>query len=45
VQVPFEAVKGIYDYFGKVFGPLGLQLDYKRLKTTRPEIVKLLQQS
>ena len=45
VLVPFEAVKGIYDYFGKVFGPLGLQLDYERLKTTRPEIAKLLQPS
>ncbi|GET27099.1 acyltransferase family protein [Prolixibacter sp. NT017] len=45
VLVPFEAVKGIYDYFGKVFGPLGLKLDYERIKTARPEIAKLLQQS
>ncbi len=43
VSVPFEAVKGIYDYFSKVYGPLGLKLDYERIKATRPVITELLQ--
>lgn len=42
VQAPFEAVKGIYEYFGKVYEPLGLQLDLERIEKTRPEIAELL---
>ncbi|HKJ41600.1 MAG TPA: ankyrin repeat domain-containing protein [Sunxiuqinia sp.] len=43
VAIPFEAVKGIYEYFQKVYAPLGLKLDYKRIQETRPIIVQLLQ--
>jgi fucose 4-O-acetylase-like acetyltransferase len=43
VTVPFEAVKGIYDYFGNILGPLGLVLDYDRIKNTRPKIAAILQ--
>jgi hypothetical protein len=42
VTVPFEAVIGIYDYFGKVLGPMGLVLDYERIKNTRPKIAVIL---
>jgi len=42
VLVPFEAVKGIYDYFGNTFGPLGLELDYDYLQTMRPIIAEIL---
>lgn len=42
VIVPFDAVKGVYDYFGKVLGPMGLVLDYERIKNTRPKIALIL---
>ncbi|MCP3927910.1 MAG: acyltransferase family protein [Bacteroidetes bacterium] len=42
VIAPFEDVKGIYDYFGNTLGHLGLQLDYKQIKTTRPQIAEML---
>ena len=42
VAVPFEAVKPIYDYFAKVYEPLGLKLDYEQIQTTRPVIVEML---
>ncbi|RKD91875.1 acyltransferase family protein [Mangrovibacterium diazotrophicum] len=38
MQVPFEVVKGIYEYFAKVYGPLGLNLDLERIESVRPEI-------
>jgi len=40
----FEAVKGIYDYFSKVYEPLGLKLDYERIKSARPVIAKMLKE-
>lgn len=43
VLVPFEAVKGIYEYFGNTLGPLGLEIDYDYLQETRPEIAEMLQ--
>jgi peptidoglycan/LPS O-acetylase OafA/YrhL len=43
VSAPFEVVKGIYDYFVNTLGPLGLVLDYEKLKSTRPYIAKMLQ--
>jgi len=43
VQVPFEAVKGIYDYMSKQLGPLGFKLDYKKLEADRPKIASMLQ--
>jgi hypothetical protein len=43
VAVPFHDVKGIYDYFVTALGPLGLELDYEQIKTTRPIIAEMLQ--
>ena len=43
VTVPFEVVEGIYDYFRKTLGPLGLELDYEQIKMTRPDIAEMLQ--
>lgn len=45
VQAPFEAVRGIYDYFGNTLGPLGLELNYDSLQIVRPIIVGILQQN
>jgi hypothetical protein len=42
VEAPFEAVQGIYDYLGAMLGPLGLELDYDRIRETRPEIAAML---
>jgi len=42
VSGPFDAVKGIYDGIGKGLRPLGLELDYERIKRTRPEIAEML---
>jgi len=42
VTVPFEAIKGIYDYLATVLGPYGLELDYERIKATRPTIAAML---
>ena len=43
VMAPFEMVKPIYDYFTKVYAPLGLELDYKHIEATRPIIAQRLQ--
>jgi peptidoglycan/LPS O-acetylase OafA/YrhL len=43
VSRPFDEVKGIYDGLGALLAPMGLQLDYDRLKTTRPHIAEMLQ--
>ncbi len=42
VMAPFELVKGIYEYFGKIYEPLGLELDLERIQKTRPEIAKMI---
>jgi len=42
VSDPFDAVKGIYDSIGKGLRPLGLELDYERIKRTRPRIAEML---
>lgn len=42
VSVPFEVVKGVYDYFGTTLSPLGLKLDYEQIKKTRPKIAEML---
>jgi NAD(P)-dependent dehydrogenase (short-subunit alcohol dehydrogenase family) len=44
VSAPFDDMKGIYDLVGGALAPLGLKLDYDRIKITRPEIAKILQQ-
>ncbi|HKK41359.1 MAG TPA: acyltransferase family protein [Bacteroidales bacterium] len=43
VSVPYNAVKGIYDYFDKTFRPVGLELDQDYIKATRPVIARMLQ--
>jgi hypothetical protein len=42
VAASFEAVKPIYDYFSKVYEPLGLKLDYERIQEMRPKIADML---
>ena len=42
VAGPFDNVKGIYDGLGAALGPLGLELDYERIKATRPNIAEML---
>ena len=43
VTVPFDEIKSFYDFVGGALAPYGLELDYDRIKATRPEIAKLLQ--
>ncbi len=42
VEGPFEHMKLIYDLLGAVLGPLGLKVDYKRIKATRPKVAEML---
>ena len=42
VSGPFNDVKGIYDSLGAAVEPLGLKLDYERIKMTRPQIAEML---
>nr|WP_321357548.1 acyltransferase family protein [uncultured Draconibacterium sp.] len=42
VQAPFAMVKGIYEYFAKVYAPLGLKLDLERMEKTRPVIAEII---
>jgi len=42
VAAPFDDAKGTYDQLGQALGPLGLELDYERIKLTRPRIAKML---
>ncbi|MCA9742567.1 MAG: ankyrin repeat domain-containing protein [Deferribacteres bacterium] len=43
VSRPFEEVKQMYDGLGAALAPLGLNLDYEYIKTTRPQIAEMLQ--
>ena len=42
VTVPFEALQPTYDFLGTVLAPYGLELDYDRIKQTRPVIADML---
>jgi hypothetical protein len=44
VAAPFESVRGVYDFLGATLGPYGLQLDYERIRATRPRIAEMLRQ-
>ena len=44
VEAPYDVVKGFYEYIGKALGPLGLELDYERIKMTRPKIAEMLRE-
>jgi len=41
-ELPFEHVKPAYDRIAKALKPLGLRLDYKRIKKIRPMIAEML---
>ena len=43
VAGPFNSVKSAYDKIAAGLAPLGLKLDYNRIKTSRPRIAMLLQ--
>ena len=43
VLLPWSQAKGIYDLMNSIFEPLGAPLDYDRIKSTRPEIISILQ--
>jgi hypothetical protein len=40
--VPFEDIRGVYDYLSTILGPAGLKLDYDRLRADRPAIADML---
>jgi len=42
VSGPFDSVKGIYDYFEQLYGPMGLELNDEYLKNERPIITEML---
>jgi CubicO group peptidase (beta-lactamase class C family) len=42
VQAPFDDDRGLYDSLLQGLGPLGLELDYERIQTTRPAIAAML---
>ena len=42
VTAPFEYDKDIYDKLSKALGPFGLNLDYNKIKSTRPKIAEML---
>jgi len=44
VQMPWEQIKPIYDYVGPMLGPAGLELDYERIRETRPKIAAMLKE-
>ena len=43
VLIPWSQAKGIYDLMNSIFAPLGAPLDYDRIKSTRPEVISILQ--
>ena len=43
VLLPWDQAKGIYDFLnGVIYKPLGVPLDYNRIKSNRPKIVSIL---
>jgi len=42
VTVPFDTIKDVYDYLAVILKPYGLELDYERIKMTRPKIAEML---
>lgn len=45
ISMPFEDVKLIYDQMGKDLGPLGLKLQYDKIKKARPVIAQIIQKA
>jgi hypothetical protein len=44
VAGPFVDMKPTYDQLRAALGPLGIELDYERIKMTRPKIAEMLRQ-
>ena len=44
VAGPFDEVKPIYDLLRSALAPLGVKLDYERIKSTRPKIAEMLRE-
>ncbi|HCC69977.1 MAG TPA: ankyrin repeat domain-containing protein [Bacteroidales bacterium] len=42
VEIPFENIRPVFDEVSKGLGPLGLKLDYDRIKEQRPVVADLL---
>jgi len=42
VSAPFIEDIGLYEQLGAALGPLGLKLDYERMKMIRPKIAEML---
>jgi ankyrin repeat protein len=42
VGVPFDEIKPVYDYIRPILKQYGLELDYERIKRTRPGIAEML---
>lgn len=42
VSAPFGDVVGIYDALAKALSPLGLELDYQRIRAARPRIAQMV---
>jgi hypothetical protein len=42
VEIPFEQAKGVYDAMGVALRPVGVVLDYDRIKATRPIVAEML---
>lgn len=42
VSLPFEKVESIYEYFSETLGPLGLELDFDEIRSSRPRIAEML---
>ena len=45
ISMPFEDVKLIYDQMGKELGPLGLKLQYDKIKAARPVIAEMIRKA
>jgi ankyrin repeat protein len=41
-ELPFEDLKGAYDAIGAALRPVGLALDYDRIRASRPKIAEML---
>ncbi len=42
IASPFEDVKHVYDAIATALGPLGLKLDYDRIRSLRPQVFQML---
>jgi len=45
VAAPFDDVKAMYDRFARALRPVGLHLDYDRIRNARPRVMEMLRPS